>query len=83
MTAGRRRFRIPVVHGPVTPADNRMVRVCAHCLTAICAQGIQPCNSALADKEAGKRAPTVLKPVAVLKKLKREHASFWEGRVPR
>ncbi len=53
--------------------DSTGVLVCSACLTACCWQGILHCENA-------RNASVVTKTVGELKKLKREHHSYWEGR---
>ncbi len=59
-----------------TPMEDDIIRVtvCDKCLTASCWQGSFMCDEA-------QNAGTVEKTVTELKKLKREHPSFWKLKV--
>lgn len=53
-------------------AADRLVAVCDKCLQAPCWQGIFMCDEA-------RTAGVVTKPISELRKLGREHPSYWEG----
>ena len=58
-----------------TLPDGAKVIVCASCLTAICSQRVQPC----AARRSKPETPSTTRTVKELRKLAREHHSFWQG----